>query len=267
MKEQLWENILSVRHNSPLVHNITNYVVMNNTANALLAVGASPVMAHAHPEVRNMVAIAGALVINIGTLDEYWVESMISAVDEAKTLHKPWILDPVGAGATTYRNEVLAKFISLKPAVIRGNASEIMALANHSLIQTKGVDSTHQSTEALAAAEILTQQLGSVICISGATDIIIDQQRKVFLHNGNPMMGKVTGLGCTASALIGAFTTIERTDYFDVTVAAMALLSVAGEIAAQYSAGPGSLQLNILDKLYNITSEEFFNLLKFEIKS
>jgi hydroxyethylthiazole kinase len=128
------------------VQNITNFVVMNNSANALLAVGASPIMAHAHPEIPQMAAICQALVINIGTLDEYWSAAMLLAATEARRLGKPWVLDPVGAGATPYRDEVLAQLLALRPTIIRGNASEIMALARHNTAATKGVDSTAAST-------------------------------------------------------------------------------------------------------------------------
>ncbi|WP_442590914.1 hydroxyethylthiazole kinase [Pedobacter sp. AW31-3R] len=262
MKEQLWRNILSVRTQSPLVHNITNYVVMNNTANALLAIGASPVMAHAQSEVKDMAGIAAALVVNIGTLDEYWVKSMQLAVEEVTSSGKPWVLDPVGAGATSYRNKVLSQLIELKPTVIRGNASEIMALSNYSVSTTKGVDSTHESTEAIAAARRLQAYSGSIICISGATDIIISQDHTLTLSNGHPLMGKVTGLGCTASAMIGAFLAVLPGKAMEATAAAMALLSIAGEIAAANAKGPGSLQMHLTDKLYNITEYEFKTLLK-----
>lgn len=262
MKEQLWANITAIRTHSPLVHNITNYVVMNNSANALLAIGASPVMAHAHPEVKSMVSIAGALVINIGTLDEYWVNSMLLAIQAAKDDGKPWILDPVGAGATPYRNEVLAQLIALQPTVIRGNASEIMALAHHHSSPTKGVDSTHQSTAALTAAKRLNELTDSVICISGATDIIIDKSKSISLNNGHTLMSRVTGLGCTASAMIAAFVAVMPGKVIEATVSAMALLSIAGELAAKSAAGPGSLQMHLLDKLYTITEDEFYAVLK-----
>lgn len=257
MKEQLWDAIQSVKQQSPLVHNITNYVVMNNTANALLAAGASPIMAHAHPEVEDMVALCGATVINIGTLSEYWVESMLKAAAKANAINKPWVLDPVGAGATTYRDETVAKLLALKPTVIRGNASEIMALAKASQTKTKGVDSVHQSTEAVEAALWLSQTVGSVVCISGATDVVISGNEKVLLTNGHPLMQQVTGLGCSATALIGAFVANDKANPLQATAAAMALLSIAGEIAEKQSAGPGSLQVNLLDKLHNITKEEF----------
>lgn len=262
METQLWSRVQAVRTQSPLVHSITNYVVMNNTANALLAAGASPIMAHAHPEMEDMVSICGALVINIGTLDEYWVKSMELAIVRAADLGRPWVLDPVGAGATPYRNKVLEDLmVRHKPSVIRGNASEVMALARMQA-QTKGVDSTHQAEEAVQAALQLNQTTGAVVCISGATDFIVHEKKICALHNGSPLMAKVTGMGCTATALIGAFCATSPEDIFHATVAAMALMGVAGEIGAEKAAGPGSMQFQFLDALYNMDSESFMNRLK-----
>lgn len=267
MKESLWKSILSVRQNSPLVHNITNYVVMNNTANALLAVGASPIMAHAHAEMEEMVSISHALVINIGTLDEYWVKSMHLAAAKAQQLGKPWVLDPVGAGASALRNETVAALLVYKPTVIRGNASEIMALANVSKEKTKGVDSTQESTEAVAAAKWLNETTGSIVCISGETDIIISGNETILVKNGHVLMQKVTGLGCTATALIGAFVGNEPGNPFYATAAAMALMSIAGEMAFDRAEGPGTLQLHLLDKLYSITETEFYGHLEAELQN
>lgn len=261
MENNIWQHIIHVRNTSPLVHNITNYVVMNNTANALLAIGASPIMAHAKSEVEDMVNISNALVINMGTLDEYWEESMLIAAKKANLLKKPWILDPVGAGATAYRDSVLSRLLVLNPTVIRGNASEIIALAKTNSTITKGVDSTAQSTEAVEAAKTLSQNYNSVVCISGETDIVISNNHIIYLKNGHPMMTKVTGLGCTASALIGAFIGVTE-NKTEAVVSAMSLIGIAGELAAEKSAGPGSLQLNIIDQLYNLGKEEFFTHLK-----
>lgn len=261
MDKQLWKHIQAVRQTSPLVHNITNFVVMNNTANALLAVGASPIMAHAHSEVEEMVGICQALVVNIGTLDEYFVTSMLSAAQKANELKKPWLLDPVGAGATAYRNTVLSQLLDCKPSVIRGNASEILALAKANSTTTKGVDSTAQSNEAIEAARFINNKYGSVVCISGATDIIVNQDQTIYLSNGSALMTKVTGLGCSASAVIGAFiATVENTA--EAVAAAMALFSISGELAAKHSKGPGTLQVNLLDTLHTLTEEEFTTALK-----
>lgn len=263
MENTLWQHIFRVRNNAPLVHNITNYVVMNTTANALLAVGASPIMAHAKSEVKDMAAIADAVVINIGTVDEYWEEAMLLAAEKANELQKPWVLDPVGAGATPYRDQVLNRLMSLDPPVIRGNASEIIALAKANTTVTKGVDSTALSNEAVEAAQFLAENHNSVVCISGETDIVISKNQRISLKNGHVMMTKVTGLGCTASAIIGAFLGVTE-NKTEAVAAAMSLLNIAGELAAEQSNGPGSLQVNILDKLYSITHEEFSGRLKLQ---
>jgi len=265
MKETLWNNITQLREKSPLVHNITNYVVMNNTANALLAAGASPIMAHAPNEMEAMMNICQALVVNIGTLDDYWVTSMKKAAQQANHLNKPWVLDPVGAGATPYRDEVLSDLLSLHPTIIRGNASEIMALAKHNTTSTKGVDSSAESNEAIAAADFLVEKYQACICISGATDIIISRDKEIRLLNGNELMTKITGMGCSATALVAAFSAIVD-DRAEAVTSAMTMLGVAGEIAAQESKGPGSLQVNILDKLYSLTEKEFMSTLKLEVK-
>ncbi|WP_121667475.1 hydroxyethylthiazole kinase [Mesonia aquimarina] len=265
MKELLWKNITQLRTQSPLVHNITNYVVMNNTANALLAAGASPIMAHAHSEMEAMMNICQVLVINIGTLDEYWVSSMKKAATQAHQLHKPWVLDPVGAGATPYRDEVLAELLQLQPTIIRGNASEIMALAKHNTTPTKGVDSSAESNEAVAAAKFLVENYQTTVCISGATDIILNKNKEIHLTNGSELMAKITGMGCSATALVAAFSAVIE-DKVEAVTTAMALLGVAGELAAKESKGPGSLQMHILDKLHNIAEEEFTSSLKLEIK-
>ncbi|MBW2962838.1 hydroxyethylthiazole kinase [Mesonia aestuariivivens] len=265
MKELLWKNITQLKKETPLIQNITNYVVMNNTANALLAAGASPIMAHAHSEMEDMMNICQALVINIGTLDEYWVTAMKKAAKQANKLQKPWVLDPVGAGATPYRDEILADLLRLNPTIIRGNASEIMALAKHNTTITKGVDSSADSNEAITAANFLAKNFQTTVCISGITDIILNEEKEVHLSNGNKMMAKITGMGCSATALVAAFSAIIK-DTAEATVSAMALLGVAGELAAKESKGPGSLQLNIIDKLYNLSEEEFISTLKIEIK-
>ena len=176
-----------IRTQSPLVHNITNYVVMNNTANALLAIGASPVMAHAVEEVEDIVTISSSLVINMGTLSEKWVEAMILSAAKAKELNKPFVFDPVGVGASKYRTETAQKIIeTATPSVIRGNASEIMALAQVTN-STKGVDSTVASDAAVSAAQSLSKQLNNTVVISGATDYIItnDSISKITVSSPN----------------------------------------------------------------------------------
>lgn len=261
MEKNLWQHIETVRAQSPLVHNVTNFVVMNNTANALLAVGASPIMAHAHSEVLEMTGICQSLVINIGTLDEYWVKSMLLAAEKAHQLNKPWILDPVGAGATSYRNHTISALLGYKPTVIRGNASEIMALAKDNTTPTKGVDSTAESNEAIVAAKMIAEEYDTLVCISGKTDIIVGKDTLIYLNNGDALMTKVTGLGCSATAVIGAFIAVID-NKTEALAAATSLFSIAGELAAKQAKGPGSLQVQLLDKLHNITKEEFLQTLK-----
>ncbi|SEL01816.1 hydroxyethylthiazole kinase [Parapedobacter koreensis] len=256
MEKRLWNHVLTVRQQSPLVQNITNFVVMNNSANALLAVGASPIMAHAEGELADMARICQSLVINIGTLDDYWFESMLQASATAQRSGKPWVLDPVGVGATLYRDNAISQLLALQPTVVRGNASEIMALAKANNKATKGVDSTAASDEALDAARFIRYRYGSVVCISGEVDIVVGEGRPIYIRNGDPLMTRVTGLGCSATAIIGAFVAVVE-DVVEAVSAAMALLGISGELAAAESAGPGSLQANLLDKLYNITEEEF----------
>ena len=246
--------VAAVRTQSPLVHNITNYVVMNNTANALLAIGASPVMAHWVSEMEEMTAIAGALVINIGTLDDKWIDGMLAAGNAAMRRQIPVILDPVGAGATSQRTAAAMKIIDqCHPTVIRGNASEIMALVDAS-VKSKGVDSSATSDDALESAKRLAVDTGAVVVISGETDYIADGTDVHTVEGGSPIMTSVTGMGCTSTAVVGAFAAVVK-DPMTAAAAAMAVMSLAGERAAEYSRGNGSMQVNFLDELYNLTSE------------
>ncbi|PWJ54276.1 hydroxyethylthiazole kinase [Dyadobacter jejuensis] len=251
----LGTTLLSLRNQKPLVHNITNFVVMNYTANALLAVGASPVMAHAPEEVEEMVGLAGSLVINIGTLSSTWVEGMEKAMVAACQLGKPVVLDPVGAGATTFRNDTLLRLLAAgTPSIIRGNASEIMALAGQQG-QTRGVDSTQFSTEGLESAQMLCRQLGCVVSISGETDVVVGPESVAYISNGNPIMTRITGMGCTASALAGAFAAIAP-NAFEAAVAAAAVMGVCGELAYEGAHLPGSFQMSFLDKLSSLSPAE-----------
>ncbi|MGV3559339.1 hydroxyethylthiazole kinase [Larkinella arboricola] len=259
--QSIWTDLATIRAQAPLIHNITNFVVMNNTANALLALGASPAMVHAPEEVEDFVTISSALVVNIGTLDATLVAGMKLAMRRAKDLGKPVVFDPVGVGATAYRNRVSQELLTLAtPDIIRGNASEILALAGLDA-QTKGVDSTVGSDAAVEAAKRLSQTWGCVVVISGATDYIIQNDQTATITNGHPLMAKVTGMGCTATALTGAFAAI-NSDYFRAATHAMAVMGIAGELAVEKQAAPGSLQLNFLDSLYQLTQSDLETRLK-----
>ncbi len=258
---EIYRSIEDIRAKSPLIHNITNYVVMNNTANALLAMGASPVMIHAEEEVADMAAMASALVINIGTLSEPWLRGMFKAFAAAVEKGVPVIIDPVGAGATPYRTRTIRELIHAgQPAIIRGNASEIMALTDDTL-KTKGVDSTAGSNEAVATAQHIAGDRKCVVCISGEVDYIVNSEKVVQVHNGHPMMTKVTGLGCTASALCGAFAAVEKNP-LAAAAKAMAVMGIAGEMAVERSQGPGSLQMHFLDILYGLSETDIRKHLK-----
>jgi hydroxyethylthiazole kinase len=255
----LEHDLNALRAAAPLVHNITNYVVMNYSANALLAVGASPVMAHAVEEVEEMAGIAGALVINIGTLSAHWVQAMKLAMKKAADLGKPIVLDPVGAGATSYRNTVLAELLETAPlSLIRGNASEILALAGLGG-QTKGVDSTASSMSSLDAAHALSERFGCVVSVSGAIDVIVQKDKVAYVENGHPIMTKVTGMGCSASAIAGAFCAVQN-DVFQAAISAAATMGVCGEIAFSKATAPGSFQIAFLDALAELSSEKLVEL-------
>jgi hydroxyethylthiazole kinase len=257
----IWADITRIRETSPLIHNITNYVVMNSTANALLCIGASPVMAHAEEEVEDMVKIARALVINIGTLSADWIRSMHKAIRQAQKSNVPIVLDPVGAGATPLRTNTVHELIAaVSPTIIRGNASEITSIVVAEA-RTKGVDSTTSSDTAIDFARQLSASHKCVVCVSGATDYIVDGDQTVAVSNGHPMMPRVTGLGCTATALCGAFIAVNDSALI-ATAHAMATMGIAGELAAEKSDGPGSLQINFLDALYNLNEDQIASRLR-----
>jgi hydroxyethylthiazole kinase len=246
----------TLRREKPLVHNITNYVVMNFTANTLLAMGASPVMAHAAQEVEEMVSIARSLVLNIGTLSGAWIDAMMLAGRKANKLGVPVILDPVGSGATALRTKTFADMLgSLRLAVVRGNASEILSIASTD-ITTKGVDSQHEAGEAHPSAIKLAKDSGAVVAITGAVDVITDGATTVRCGNGHPLMGTITGTGCAASASIAAFAGITG-DPLAAASAGLAFFGLAGERAAARAKSPGSFMIALIDALYEITPAEF----------
>jgi hydroxyethylthiazole kinase len=248
-------NLAALRERRPLIHNITNFVVMNYTANALLAMGASPVMAHAPNEVEEMVCLAGALVLNIGTLTEEWVDSMVKAGKMASARKIPIILDPVGSGATALRTRSARRIIAdVRPAVIRGNASEVLSLRDASA-RTMGVDALHSVEDATRSAEALARELNCTLAITGPVDLVTDGTRVARIANGHPLMGRVTGTGCAATAAIGAFLAVDP-DPLRAAAAALAYFGLAGEVAARSAAAPGSFMIGLLDALYTISPEQ-----------
>jgi hydroxyethylthiazole kinase len=250
------QDIQRIRTEAPLVHNITNYVVMNTTANALLAIGASPVMAHAIEEVEEMVGHARAVVINIGTLSAPWVEAMVKAGQEAQRRRIPVVLDPVGSGATQFRTTAAQRLIQeTHPTIVRGNASEIRSLL-HSGPHTKGVDSTYTPDDISEDARALSSCCRCVVSVSGPVDLIVEGDAVIRIASGHPMMSRVTGMGCIATAITGAFAAVNPSPFY-AAAHAMAVMGVAGEMAAERSAGPGSFLPNFPDVLHLIQESDF----------
>jgi len=249
------EDCAAIRQQKPLVHNITNYVAMNFAANALLAAGASPLMSFCPQEMEELVTLCGALSINIGCLDSQLIEASRKAASKASELGRPWVLDPVGVGASKLRSSVAVELVTkYRPTVIRGNASEIISLASEicgldrSCVVSKGVDSSADSADAVAFAKCLAQTTGSVVSVSGPVDYITDGERVETISDGSPMMPQVTAMGCTATAITAAFLAVDR-DPFAAALNAMALMGKAGSRAAEGCDGTGTFAVRFIDEL------------------
>jgi len=237
----------------PLILNLTNYVVMNFTANALLALGASPIMAHAEPELPDLIQLCQAINLNIGTLDDNWLTSIHTTAKIANDYHVPLVFDPVGVGASEYRTQNALKLLdSYRINIVRGNASEICALAGINLHQVKGVDATIATEHAITAAQTLSQCYKSCIVISGKTDYCVNDQQVLAINGGSSMMEKVTGMGCVSTSLVAAFASIQK-DSLLAAMHAMTCMKKAGEIASQHAKGPGSFSMAFLDALFSLT--------------
>ena len=237
-----------IRERKPLVHNITNYVVMNETANAILALGALPVMAHAKDEVREMVGLAGALVLNIGTLSEDWVESMLLAGAAANERNVPVVLDPVGVGATGYRTTTARRILdAVDVAVLRGNAGEVATLVGVAA-EVRGVESVGAAGDSAELAREAARTLGVVASVTGAVDHVSDGERSASIANGHELLAAITGTGCMSTAMTGCFLAA-KDDVFEAAVEALVAFGVAGEDAAVGAKGPGSFHVNLYDAL------------------
>ena len=240
--------LATIRERKPLVHNITNYVVMNETANAILSLGALPVMAHAKEEVEEMVGLAGAFVINIGTLSEQWIEAMLLAGTAANERGIPVVLDPVGAGATTYRTETAKRILDeVDVAVLRGNAGEVATLVGVAA-EVRGVESIGGAGDAAELAHEAARTLGLVASVTGAVDHVSDGTRAAAAANGHELLAAVSGTGCMSTALTGCFLA-GKDDPFEAAVEALVAFGVAGEDAAVEAKGPGTFHANLYDAL------------------
>lgn len=255
LKQKAALNLTKIRKKRPLIHTITNPVVMNFSANALLAIGASPVMAYSPEEVEEMVAHAAALVLNLGTLTAEVKTSMLKAGTKAKALRLPVLLDPVGAGATSFRSCTAAQLIEeIDIHVIRGNPSEILSLSNCQA-KPKGVYTVHSVDEVEASGRRFAETSAMVLAITGAVDVITDGPRVARVSNGHPLMGYVTGVGCSASAIIGAFLSVDD-DVFSAVTTALAFFGLAGETAGKKSESPGDFMIQMINALYMIQPED-----------
>ncbi len=244
-----------IREKHPLIHHITNFVVMNDTANATLAIGASPVMAHAREEVAELAAVAGALVLNPGTLTPGWVEAMLIAGKQANKAGVPIVYDPVGVGATKLRNETGERFLKeLELAVIRGNSGEIGALAGMGG-SVRGVDSVQGVRDPDAVAARLAADQKSVVVITGRRDVVSDGERTLGVDNGHPMLQNITGSGCMVTTVIAAFCAVEK-DFLVAAAAGLSYYGLAAEIAGKRTRGPGSFRTALLDALYQLTQKQ-----------
>ena len=250
---QAGHHLTVMRRTAPLVHNITNYVAMNFMANVQIAAGASPAMVNARAEAAEFAGLASALSVNIGTADPEWAGAMEDAISVMNQNGRPWVFDPVAVGATAFRRELGRKLIALRPSVVRGNASEILALGGHAS-QLRGVDAHDEVEAARESARWLAAQTGGVVAVTGAQDYVTDGSRGLTILNGHPMMTKVTAMGCSLTGLVAAFCAGQP--MFEATAAALAYFGLAGERAAKQASGPGSFQAAFLDQLHGLTAQD-----------
>lgn len=244
----------AVRREAPLVQCLTNFVSMNTAANTLLAIGASPAMVHAAEEAPEFAAISGAVVINIGTLSTPWLDSMLLTAAAAARAGRPWVLDPVAHHATAFRRDAVRRLLDLRPAVIRGNASEIIALAG-GRSASRGMDARDPVQQAEQAARELARTRGTVVAVTGEVDFVTDGQREVRVTGGSPLMPRVTATGCALTATVGAFAAVAGDDAYAAAVAALSCFGIAGQRAGALADGPGSFAWRFLDALAALESD------------
>jgi hydroxyethylthiazole kinase len=245
----------TLREGKPLVHQITNYVVMNETANVTLAVGALPVMAHAREEVEEMVALAGALVLNIGTLSPHWVDAMLAAGKAANAGGIPVVLDPVGAGATSYRTNTARRILDeVRVAVVRGNQGEVATLVGVEA-EVRGVESIDIGGDPADLARAAARNLGVVASVTGRVDHVSDGESSLSVANGHELLTTVTGTGCMSSTITGCFLAVKRDAPLEAAAEALAAFGVAAENAARDARGPGSFHVGLYDALAALEPE------------
>jgi hydroxyethylthiazole kinase len=245
----------TIRERKPLVHNITNYVVMNETANATLALGALPVMAHAGEEVEEMARLAAALVLNIGTLSTQWIEAMVLAGGAATARGTPIVLDPVGVGATEFRTRTAHRLLDIVDVtVLRGNAGEVATLVG-AHAEVRGVESIVAGLDPAELARTAARRLGVVASVTGPVDHVSDGDRLLTVASGHELLATVTGTGCMASALTGCFLAAKPGEPVEAAAEALAAFGVAAEDAARGADGPGTFHARLYDGLYALDPE------------
>lgn len=248
MYKQINDLVTQIKSSQPLIMNVTNYVTMDFIANGLLSLGASPIMAQSDQEIDDLLNVASAVVINIGTLNDKFIELCEQVCQEANRLGIPIILDPVGAGASKYRTSTCLHLLKrFNFSIIRGNASEILALSG-SQQTTKGVDTTISTGSVIESAQILSSYHHVVIAISGKTDAVIDENHVRLFNRGSSLMPFITGSGCLLSAVIGAFNAVHQ-DRIEASSAAVLFYSICGELAAKHTNAPGLFKAHFLDAL------------------
>lgn len=259
LAEMISKDFEKIKAKKPLLHHITNMVVMNETANLTLCLGALPVMAHTKEEVSEMVRFAGALILNIGTITPELIDSMIMAGKTANELNIPIVLDPVGAGATTLRTESTYRLLdSLRIDIIRGNAAEVSILAGHEG-EIKGVESLGTASDIQEVTRNLALERDCVVAITGKEDVVSDGKQVALVANGDPMMSTVTGTGCMATTVIGAFASVQK-DYFLATVGGLVAFGLAGEFAARESnKKPGTFHVALYDAMAFLTASDILS--------
>jgi hydroxyethylthiazole kinase len=256
--------LASIRDKRPLVHQITNYVVMNETANATLALGALPVMSHAREEVEEMVRLAGALVLNIGTLSERWIEAMLLAGRAASERGTPIVLDPVGAGATRYRTETAKRLLDeLAVTAVRGNEGEVATLVGAEA-EVRGVESIGTTGDPAELARRAARSLGLVVAVTGPVDHVSDGERLVRVANGHALLRTVSGTGCMSTAITGCFLAAKPEAALAAAAEALAAFGVAAEDAAETASGPGTFHANLYDALAALDPDSLDERARFE---
>jgi hydroxyethylthiazole kinase len=265
LEQQMGALLAKIREKSPLVHNITNEVVTNFTANGLLALGASPVMAYAPEEVADMAKIAGALVLNMGTLTKETVEAMLIAGKSANEHGVPVVFDPVGAGATPFRTEMARRIVEeINLSLVRGNAAEVANVIGEAW-EIKGVDAGAAGGDIEALARKAADTLGTAIAITGKIDVVADSNTLYTIHNGDAMLTRITGTGCLLTSILGAYTAVEQNAAL-AAASGLAMYGVAAELARQTVSAPGSYQIALLDMLYSIDGDQVAQLARVKQK-